>query len=773
MNFEPDIKISAELAASNPSLVAAVDYIRKGLHVVEVGHKEKKPLRKNWQTVPLTEDQAREIYGQGNANIGLALGERSLSIIDIDFDCEEARQLAPSFLPRTDAIFGRLNNPSSHWLYRCSDAPPPTTQFKEDSRDPDGKRKSKMLLELRSTGAQTVIPPSVHVSGEEIEWERDGEPALVTSANIVAACNDLACATLFARAWPEDGRHEAALTASGTLARAGWNAERIETLIRGVCECAGDPKIEDRIATIKYAIDRVANGAPTFGFPKLAQTFGKELAEKVWQLLGLALEKQPSTGRDRVLSVAADMTLWRTPDDTTCATIRRTDPIGGEYLEHIKLRSRTFKKHLAALTRRETGKSPTAKDIDEALLSLDAEASTGPVYSAAVRVAGHDGKLYIDLGDAQWHAVEIDAEGYRVIANPPVKFLRSRGMLPLPWPEAGGTIDGLREFVNLASEEDFRLFAGAMLAALSPIGPYPVLMLIGEQGTAKTTMAKLYRNIVDPNVAPTRSMPSSEQDLYIGSQNSWAQCFDNLSGLRGSMADALCRIATGGGFSTRELYTNDDEVLIQVTRPVMINGIPLASERPDLLDRSIVIILPVIAPNRRRTEREFWASFTKAHPKIFGALLTALSAAIRNADRVHIEEMPRMADFAKFMAAAEEGFGWEPGSFLEAYMDSHTRSMTDVAGNDPIVVAISEALTSGGPIIDTTATKLLQKLNNFVGHQRPHGWPRQPNHLTKALRRLAPAMRKMGFKVELDRVRDGNNVKLISISRAADEEEPF
>ena len=141
---------------------------------------------------------------------------------------------------------------------------------------------------------------------------------------------------------------------------------------------------------------------------------------------------------------------------------------------------------------------------------------------------------------------------------------------------------------------------------MRPTGPYPVLILQGEQGTAKSTAAKVLRLLIDPSAAPLRTAPLDERDLMIAARNGWIIALDNLSGLSSWLSDALCRIATGGGVSTRELYSDTDEVLIDVQRPIILNGIDDIATRQDLIDRSIIINLEPIPENKRKPEAEFW-----------------------------------------------------------------------------------------------------------------------------------------------------------------------
>src|SRR5262245_10250219 len=164
-------------------------------------------------------------------------------------------------------------------------------------------------------------------------------------------------------------------------------------------------------------------------------------------------------------------------------------------------------------------------------------------------------------------------------------------MLPMPEPQQGGSIKSLNSFLNLASRDDFVLIVAWLLTALRPGGPYPLLAISGEQGSAKTVLSKLLKALIDPNVAPVRSLSREERELMIAANNAYLLAFDNLSGLPLWLSDALCRLASGGSFAIRRLYTNDEEVLFQVARPVLLNGIEEVISRPDLGDRAIFLSL--------------------------------------------------------------------------------------------------------------------------------------------------------------------------------------
>ena len=165
----------------------------------------------------------------------------------------------------------------------------------------------------------------------------------------------------------------------------------------------------------------------------------------------------------------------------------------------------------------------------------------------------------------------------------------------------------------------------------------------GEQGSAKSTTARVLRALVDPSTAPLRSEPRELRDLMIAASNAWVISLDNISRVPYWLSDALCRLSTGGGFSTRELYTDRDETLFDAQRPLILNGIEELAVRGDLLDRCLILYLPCIPEEKRRAELTFWDEFESERPAILGATLGAVSGALRRLPKVKLTEMPRMA----------------------------------------------------------------------------------------------------------------------------------
>ena len=231
-------------------------------------------------------------------------------------------------------------------------------------------------------------------------------------------------------------------------------------------------------------------------------------------------------------------------------------------------------------------------------------------------------------------AVEIGPRGWRIADDAPVRFRRPAGMLPLPLPARGGSIEELAPFLNLPNRDDFVLVVAWLLGALRAGGPYPLLAISGEQGSAKTVLSKMLRALVDPSVAPVRALPREDRELFIAANNGHVLAFDNLTSLSPWLSDTLCRLTSGGAFAVRQLYTDQDEVLFAAARPVILNGIEDVITRPDLADRAIMLTLGPITEAQRRPEKALWREFELARPQILGALLDAAVHGLQRIGRV-------------------------------------------------------------------------------------------------------------------------------------------
>jgi hypothetical protein len=415
------------------------------------------------------------------------------------------------------------------------------------------------------------------------------------------------------------------------------------------------------------------------------------------------------------------------------------------------IRSKSFRTWLRRCYYHATGTAPGGALIASALDLLEARAQfDAPEREVSMRIAEHAGKIYLDLADEHWRAVAIGADGWNVLGCPPVRFRRSPGMLPLPVPEGGGSLEILKSFLNLSSQSDFILVVAWLLAAFRPGGPYPLLAVSGEQGSAKTVLSKLLRALVDPNMAAVRALPRDERELMIAANNGHLLAFDNLSSLPPWISDALCRIASGGSFAVRRLYTDDEEVLFQAVRPTILNSIEDVIGRADLADRAIFLSLAPMGEEQRRSETELWREFERARPAILGALLDAVAHGLRTVDSVHPVRLPRMADFALWATACETAL-WPAGTFSRAYAANRSAAIEGIMDADSIAACVRELMT-GRNSWTGTAADLLRMIGEH-GSQSDNGAARlkNPRALAGHLRRVQTFLRAVGVDIAFSR----------------------
>jgi hypothetical protein len=501
-------------------------------------------------------------------------------------------------------------------------------------------------------------------------------------------------------------------------------------------------------------------GAATEGKIGIDDLLSRVGPDEVLKLSVSAKRANVREKQNRILgSICEGVEFFHTQDMKPYATF-----IVNGHKETWPTRSQGFRNWLSMKFYREENKPASTQSLQEALAVCDARAQyDGPTIDVAVRVSGEGPKFYLDLANDAWQAVELEASGWRVVPQSPVKFRHARGMASLPVPVAGD-IRELRRFVNAGSDQNWILMVAWLVAALNPSGPYPILILQGEQGSGKSTVARVLRLLVDPSTASLRTVPREERDLMIAASNSWIISFDNLSGIPQWLSDALCRLSTGGGFATRELHTDNEEILFDATRPIILNGIDDITGSADLADRSVIVTLPEVVEEDRIPEKVFWRDFLVALPMILGGLLDAVSTALRNLEHVKLPRLPRMADFARWVCAAAPALPFDQGEFLQAYSDNRREAVSMSIETSPLAAAIQTLAAAGDR--KGTATELLLALNGTVNEEvrKTKSWPKDARMLSSKLRRLAPLLRQTGLDLAFE-IQGHQKTKLIRIEK--------
>jgi len=413
--------------------------------------------------------------------------------------------------------------------------------------------------------------------------------------------------------------------------------------------------------------------------------------------------------------------------------------------ETRRLDGRPFKDWLVANFYESSGKSPREQSVREAISTLSGLARfKGKRNEVHIRVAEHDGDYFLDLGEpAQSRVIRITSGRWEILSDPPVCFLRPETLQPLPVPIGGGDLSRLWQLINIP--EDSRLLVIAWLCeCLRPNTPFPVLELIGEQGSAKSTTQTVLRRLIDPNICDLRAAPKVVDDIFVSAGVTWLVSYENISHLSAPMQDSLCVLATGGGFAKRKLYTDADEAVINVKRPVILNGISVAITAQDLIDRTLSIETPVIQVRTESTQLQ--NDFDSISAELLGSLLDAMAKALEILPSMNLppEERPRLLEFAHFGMAIAQAMGYSGGDFTTQFNTRRQESIARTIDASPVASAMIEWCSKQSTTIELPMKELYQALLSHKPHHSD-AWPHSPKGLGDALRRLAPALRQLGI----------------------------
>lgn len=414
--------------------------------------------------------------------------------------------------------------------------------------------------------------------------------------------------------------------------------------------------------------------------------------------------------------------------------------------EVARTAGRQFKDRVTAAFFQQHGLAVREQAWREALTTVQALARyEGELQAVHIRVAGSDGRYWVDLcqpGNSR--AVEIDAQGWRIVERAPVVFVRSESMQPMPDPVHGSSIEALWSIANVPPSMR-PLVLVWLLDCLRPDTPFPGLELVGEQGCGKSTTAEALRRLIDPSGCNLRSAPKSIEDVFVAAGQNHVVAYENISHLTAPMQDALAILSTGGGFAKRQLFTDADEHVINVRRPWLVNGISICVTQQDLVDRVISVECPVIEV--RQSSSQQWQAFEVALPGLLGALYSLAAAALRELPCVHLAkaDRPRLVEFVTLGMAMHQSNGEDPGEFLAQFKKTRIEAVARTLDASPVACAVTEFLECNPQGIEAPVKVILRRLEDF----KPMGadaWPRSPKGLGDALHRAAPALRQLGIE---------------------------
>lgn len=444
-----------------------------------------------------------------------------------------------------------------------------------------------------------------------------------------------------------------------------------------------------------------------------------------------------------------------------------------DHVEVLLLTSTRFRNWLCRMYYQKKNQILNGEDVSNALNILKADAEFGgKSRKLHLRVAGDREAIYYDLTNPDWQAVKITARGWEIVESPGI-FVRYNNQQAQVYPSRTYDPDIFEKFLNLTNikTEDGKLLLKCYIVSLLfPDIPIPALMLHGEQGSAKSTLQKLVKTLIDPSSVELLSFPRDISELVQKLSHNRIAYFDNVSHIRDWISDELCKAVTGSGFSKRMLYTNDDDVIYNFRRAIGFNGVNLGATKADLLDRGLIIELQRILDDKRRKEKEIWAEFEHLRSQLLGYIfdVTAKALKLLKEGSIDLKEHPRMADFAEVGEAISLALGNKPDEFLSAYYRNIGLQTQEAVEANPVAQAIGRFMQDKDAWSGSFAgllDELVQVASNElkIDTNRIKSWPKSPSLLSRRINEVKTNLRQLGIVVET--ITTSTNTRLVTICK--------
>jgi len=755
MNNEITIKMKTQ----------ALKYVEQGFSIIPVGN-DKKPLVtwQKYQVEKADKEQIENWWSQfPNANIGIVTGKIS-NLVVVDVDVKNKKEMdftldIPVWLEKhNDTYQVKTASGGRHYYFYYP---------KEFTGEYINNSASLIYpkVDVRGEGGYVVAPPST-VEFEVQDGVIKGEYAETNSGNV----SDL----------PK---------------------ELYDLIIKAKQQ---EKNIENKIDWKKFLEKENGEGVRNVSASKLAGKVLQQLSPEFWELSGWATMKEwneqnnnpkmsenelrevwesikskelkknneaentdgPKKSQASLLveQIESDTNIFLFHDETKSAYIKVN--VDG-HQELWKARSKQFKSWLAKVFWEKNNKAANSDAINTALNIVDGKCNfDGPEVKLANRATWVNDVLWYDLSDEKWRAVKITNQGWELVDLPPILFRRYGHQQAQVVPETKGDIKDILKYVNIQDEKQKILFLVYVVACFIPDFPHPVLNIYGAQGSAKSSLSKVVRKLVDPSILEVTEFPKNQAELVQKLSHHWLIFFDNVSHIPDFISDILCRVVTGSGFSKRELYTDDEDIIYTLKRCVGINGINLTSEKADLLERSILLELERMPKEERRQEKELFEEFELNKPKILAGIFNVLVKTLENKPSVKLTSMPRMADFAVWGSAIALAIGYTQEDFLEAYNENIDAQNKEVLLESFIASALLTFMEDKSEWQGTSSSLLseLKKIATLQGVNvdKEKGFPKAANTLSRQLNLIKPNLLEGGISFSRG---EGNNQRLIFLQK--------
>lgn len=718
-----------------------------GFSVIALKPRSKIASVKNWQQYCTTCSTAKEIEiwwrHNKDANIGIACGpanRKFLFVVDQDVlkddkgnpildkkgNIKEKGDIS-GFPPTLSQTTGSGGKQLFYW------AP-----IGKVIKNRIGFRK---LVDIKSAGGYVVVSPSIHPNGKEYKWNSEPNISEITTLTEEEIDRLL-------------GKEEKDKTDWNSLSNTKiTKGMRNTTATKYVGKLLHDlsPEMWDT-AGWSALVDWNQNQAvPPLPTKELKQIFN---SIKVRQIASRKKSKKEDVKKDKralileELDGREDVVLFHDEQDRGYIAInidgaRKVLPCNGRSLRML----------LSKMSWDMFGESLNTEQVKSIQSALEGNACfKGTQIPLSNRVCMNREGLWYDLANENGQAIKVTNEGWEVVNTPPILFKRYSHHKEQVIPIAGGDVELFLKYINILNPEHKLLLLVFLVSCFIPGFPHAMLAIFGAQGSSKSTLSKLARQLVDPSLVDVSGLPNNQKELVQTLAHHHFIFFDNLSYLSEEASDTICKAITGSGFSKRELYENDEDVIYNFMRCIGINGINLVATRPDLLERSILLELNRIEPSSRKSEKEIYTNFKEDLPKILGGVFDVLVKALKIRPNIEVSLLPRMADFSLWGCAIAEALGYTKDEFLNAYRNN-INHQTEMLIQENIVATAIIAFMEDKKEWEDTPTQLYDQLSSgssFISIDvKDKSWPKGAAALSRKLNEFSTPLKQMGISVTI------------------------
>jgi hypothetical protein len=824
----------------------AWEYCKRSFSVIPIIARDKKPAIQSWEsnkTTRANEEQIQEWFSNGSTNnIAVVTGNVS-RILAFDIDGDEAKEYFYCIVEELDdSLKDIIYNTTA--IKTGSGNTNLIISFNPEDFQEDEKIKNVVLwysndnkhneIRLKAEGGYIVVPPSVHPNGNRYELLNRVSPAVLSRKQLEILIDTLRngrkkeCSSLpseykdnfyhlkdeavnnivsLLKPYYRYGeRNDFTLYLSGYLRKRGVPIEDARRVIASLSE--GDEERQDRIRTLEetYAKDDLTH---IKGYSGLLVLLTEQLQDeqkafdtlkKVGKILPDKDEKDEKDEKDDTLQLVNKNCLQFFLDQygAPYATVRL-----GDHVETMAMNGKRFRNWICKTkydaTNTLLGSETLASVLNVLKAKAEFENNTRNLYLRVAESNNEPFVIYYDLTNSKWEVVKITPNGWS-IEKSPVLFRRYSNQLMQPYPSIqypSDIFDQFLKLLNIKDNDNKLLLKCYVISLFIPEIPKPILMLHGEQGSAKSTLQELIKLLVDPSIVRTLSFPRDINELIQKLHHNYIAYFDNISVIPGWISDELCRAVTGSGFTKRQLYTDDDDIIYNFKRCIGFNGINLGATKADLLDRGLIIHLERITKESVRKLEDIWKDFEKLKPQLLGYILDILVKVLqvkKSQGGIGLQGHPRMADFAEVAEIISRHMGYPENSFLEAYYKNVGLQTEEALEANPVAMTVMRFIDSRMKVlwigcynsfavlefvnkeVDTrqwyrgTFSGLLKDLETVAQrlniNTRSKQWPKSPNYLSRRLNEVKTNLREIG--ITIDRLNDANkNTRLVEICKVS------